>query len=138
MPFARKFFGLAVMGKSLIETVFYQRVLSKFAVLIMLAVVTGIMAGILAAGIFYMVYQLLVRNGLEPDVALIVIGVAVAAALAVSAALTAGTIRQMQRVLQPFSPIYSGASDIADAFVSGLLTPSRTIDKYPYEKGNTQ
>ena len=107
------------------DTFLYQRLLSRLAIMVTLAVITGIMASVLATGLFYSAYLLLVRHGLEMDAALVIVGIAVAAMVAICAALTVSAMRKLRRALQPLSPITSGIGDIASAFVGGLRKPTK-------------
>lgn len=124
MPPMGQLIGIAAMGKAMLDTINYQRLLPKLAVLVMLAVITGMLAGLLAAGLFYAAYMLLVRHGLETDMAFLVTGIGIAASTGIFAILTAGYIRKLRQALQPFSPIAAGVGDIAGAFLEGLRTPS--------------
>ena len=105
------------------DTVFYPRFLSRLATFVVLAVISGIMAGMLAAGLLYASYRFLIAYGLAPDAALVAVGILAAVILAVCAALTLRAMKNLRRTFRPLSSIASGAGEIADAFVSGLLTP---------------
>lgn len=106
------------------DTLNYQRLLPKLAIVMIFATITGVLAGTLAVGLFYAAYLLMVRHGLDADLALLVISVGITVAMAISAILTASHIRKLRHALQPFSPLASSAYDIAGAFMDGLRTPS--------------
>jgi len=124
MPPMGHIIGIAAMGKAMLDTINYQRLLPKLAILVTLAVITGILTGLLAAGLFYAAYQLLVRHGLDADVAFMVTGIGVAAAATIFAILTAGYIRKLRQALQPLSPIASGVGDSLRSAPGQALDPS--------------
>ena len=110
------------MSKAAFDKHNYQRLLPKLAMVVVWATITGALAGILAGGLFYTAYLLLVRHGLDTEVALFVIGISIAIAISISAVLTAAYIRKLRQALQPYSPIASGLYDMASAFMDGLRT----------------
>jgi len=125
MPKMGQLIGITAMVKAMLETINFQKLLPKLAVLIILAVITGMLLGLLAAGLFYAAYELLVRHGLEADMAFLVTGIAIAASAGISGIFTAGCIRKLRHALQPFSPIAAGIGDIIAAFLEGLRTSSK-------------
>lgn len=123
MPRAGDYLGITMIGKTMLDALFAQRFLPKLAVLIMLAMITGILAGIVLAGLFYAAYLLLVRHGLDADIAFLAVGMGAALLAVISAVFTAGYIKELRHALHPLSPLASGAGDIANAFIDGLRTP---------------
>ena len=112
-----------------LESLLYERLISGTAIIVLLAMITGGMVSLLIAGLFYAVYSLLVRHGMEPDVAFLTVGAEVAAVAAIAGAFTVSYIKKLRRALRPLSSFTSGIM-IANAFVDGLLTqPAKETER---------
>lgn len=73
--------GLAGLGGDILKARIARRMMKDVAGVIALAVATGFMAGALLVGLGYLAYQALIRGGLEPNAALVVILLIVASGI---------------------------------------------------------
>ena len=130
MPRLASIAGAASIGGALWDALLFKRFLSDIAAIMVLTIITGVMAGALLLGGYYGFMLLLIQHGLDAEAALLTVGGMVAAIAIVSAAFVVGYIRRLRSALQPLSPLTSGISDIANAFVDGLLTRSEREKKH--------
>ena len=97
----------------------YRRFVSNMAVVMLLTVITGMLAGTLLLGGCYATYLALIRHGFEMDAAALIVGGIVALATLLSAILTLRFIRRLWNALLPL-PANRRVRRIASAFVDGF------------------
>jgi hypothetical protein len=129
MPLIRRLLNLWALGKTVSNTTpMFMRLLLGMAAITLLTVVTAILVSLLILGILWLSYEQLTAQGMEPQEVLLLLG-GIITAFIVGAILWARSylrrIRKLSRhlflVRQPFS---NGISNIAHAFIDGLLTPA--------------
>ncbi|MBY0406849.1 MAG: hypothetical protein K2Q01_04100, partial [Rickettsiales bacterium] len=123
-----KLIGVLMAGRSLsASTPLVNRLLTGIAVIVGLAILSAILAGVLVVGMLYGAYAILVAHGLEQDMALIVVG-------ALTLGLIAMLVRQLVLNIQEIKAIPTQiigkqnrmaerASKVGAAFLDGLLSP---------------
>lgn len=121
-----KLLGLLTFGRMYAKTLIFQKFLSGIAAAVALTIVSGMMVGTLLIGGLYALYALLLHFGLPVFNAMFTTG---AVAFGVTALLIAVTAQCLQKLLvipkdfiQAEAPLASRVSNVADAFVDGLLT----------------
>jgi len=125
---------MAAVGKAVLDTLFYQRLFSRLALFALLVMMTAILTCLVIAGLFGTAFVVLVQYGMEADMALLIVGGGVVAVTIGFCIWTLNTLKKLRRTLQPFTPLVDGIGDVAEAFVSGILTkPHPTHQRRDYE-----
>lgn len=111
-----------------VNALLMQRMLSGLVVVIGVAVVTAMFMALLVTLGLYAGYLALVANGLNENTALLVIGVLLAAIVCVLILVVQSQIRELKllpaQFVQAEAPIAAGVSNVANAFVDGLMGKS--------------
>jgi FlaA1/EpsC-like NDP-sugar epimerase len=128
-----KWMSVALLGQAAWDAVLYQRFLRRMTSILLLAVAAGVTATVAVVGLVYCLYRLLVRYGIEADMAALIVSVAVAL---VATMLVYMAMRQT-RHLRKSLPIVSRLRDVAGAFVEGFMKSHQPKEKY-YENDQSQ
>jgi hypothetical protein len=128
MSVLSKVVGLWMLGRTAsTSAILFQRLLAGLAAIAVLAVVTAILIGVLMVGLLYLMYTYLVAHGLEPNVAMLVVGGVTLAFLALTVAYIVAYWRKVRSVPQQLvrmnAPISTRLHDVVDAFMSGMSDP---------------
>lgn len=129
-------FRLAALGKILnnlvtreaipASTLFLQQLLAGVVALLVLSVIAALLTGALILGVSFVVYELLIVNGMTPGLAQASLGfflVLLIVLLAVAVAACLRNIRyKFRRNLQLSAPLTVRMNSIANAFLDGLLS----------------
>lgn len=133
MSLISKLVGMIVAGRTIVDTVpMFQKLMRGIAMVVGLAVVSGILAGVLLVGVIYAAYAALVDHGLEAGAAMMIIGgiVLVVTGLLVRQVLVSIEKIKMipQQVLVKQNPLAQKAARMGNAFLDGLLSTPQTTD----------
>lgn len=109
--------GLALLARAGVDAALYRNLLRRIAAITMLAAAAGVTSALGFGGLLYCLYRLLVRLGVDSDMAALGISLGVAMMAALLAVATARQVRQLKRVSPPF---VSRLQDIVDAFADGF------------------
>jgi len=124
LSIASKLIAMALMSKSTPSFPLIQRLLAGVAAVLVLAMVASMLIGVLIVGGLYFGYQLLIQYGLEPQAALLSMGIFTAVlviALFGSAVSYAKNMRGLaHHITIAESPVGSKATNVANAFMDGL------------------
>jgi len=102
----------------------FQRLLSGIIVVAGLTIVTSIMVSAMLVGGFYAAYFALLHYGMQPQVAMIVIGTSAGLTIVILVILTLACLlhlRRMPRALLKRLPLTSHVMDTLNAFSDGLM-----------------
>ena len=125
-----KLLGVIAVQRTLSDTSVFQQFLVGTARLILLSVLTAFMVGILLVGGFYAIHMALVSYGLTADAACIVVACVAALITIMLILFIQAQLHKLQNTLQRLlrqqAPIASRATEIVEAFVQGLMTPTPT------------
>jgi hypothetical protein len=120
-----KLLGITAIGASIAKARLLQRFVHDMASVITLSIATGLMAGALLIGGFYIAYQGLVRYGLEPLAAQILLAGAAFIALMIMLNMMRACFRRIKSIpgqlIQPEFPLPDKLNNIADSFLDGLM-----------------
>ena len=120
--------GITAIGVGIAKARIVQRLVKDLAYIITLAIATGLMAGALLIGLFYIAYQGLTHFGLEPMAAQILVALLVAGTIAVFLYATTLRLRCLRtipgQIIQEEFPFSSRLNGMADSFLDGFLAPS--------------
>lgn len=104
----------------------FQRLLAGMAAMLILSLIASILTGALVVGGVYFVYNALIVEGLDPQIALAGAGTllfVLILALVLTTAILARNLRGVvKRIMIAEHPITHRVTSIADAFVEGLTT----------------
>ena len=121
--------GITAVGASIAKARLIHRFVGEIASIIITAIATGLMAGALLIGGFYVAYQGLVRNGLEPFAAQVLIAGFGLLTVLVLLALTFARLRSLRsipgQIVHAEFPFSSRLNNLADSFLDGLLGANR-------------
>ncbi len=117
--------GITSLGASLVKAKLVQRFVGEIASVITLAIATGLMAGALLVGAFFVLYEALVHYGLEPLPAQVcVIGLALGTVAFLTKTLTdklRGLRSIPERIVHTELPFSGHLNALADSFMEGFL-----------------
>ena len=121
-----KIVGVMMAGKSLADTTpMISRLLSGIAAVVALAMLSAILGGVLLVGLLYVAYASLVAHGLEPQVAMIVMGTIILIITALLVSQLKTSIRQIKHIpsqmLVRQNPLAQRASKVGAAFIDGFM-----------------
>jgi len=125
-----KLLGVATLGSTLASVALLRRFLSGVTSVVALVIVTAIMGCVLLLGALGAAYLGLVHYGLDPYVAALTVAAFMFLVVATLMGFTIIRLRHLRELpyhdLHPEIPNLSRISDIANAFMDGLLnhTPS--------------
>ncbi len=124
MPMLDTLLGLAGVGTTIANVSLVRRFLSGIALVVALTAAGGVMTGIFMAAMLYALYLSLVRHGLDPVIAAVMIGgfaLVIIALLGTFAAMRWYQLREIPNLLYPEKPFFARAGKIADAFMNGFI-----------------
>jgi len=120
--------GIATAGASIAKARLVQRFIKDLANVITLAIATGFMVGAFLIGGFYLVYQWLIRSGLDPYAAQILIGLVSAVVVLILFGMTASYLQRLRsipgQIIQGEFPLSGRLNRLVDSFLDGLLGKS--------------
>lgn len=122
-----KLFALANLGQRTYGTWLLQRLLPAIVAIIGLTIITSIMISAMLVGSLYAAYIALLYYGTEPHTAMLMIGIAAAAIIALLVILTLSCIRRLRHMpltLLKGSHLSSNAAGVVSAFAHGLMAKS--------------
>jgi len=111
--------GITTIVRMIAGNLIYRRFVSNVAVVILLIVVTGMLAGVLLISLCYAGYLTLVRHGLDTGAAMLISESIIALVTLVCCIATARYIRKLRDLLIPL-PAAPCARRIMRAFVDGF------------------
>ena len=124
MSIAGKIIALVLMRRATPSFPLIQRLLAGVAAVLVLAMLASLLIGVLIVGALYGGYQLLIQYGLEPQVALLGMGIftimLVLALISVAISYAKNMGGLARRIMVSESPVASRASSVANAFMDGL------------------
>jgi len=119
-----KLLAIASLGQRAYGRWLFQRLMSGIIVVTGLTIIISIMIGTMLVGGLYAGYSALLHYGIQPQVAMIIIGVSailITITLVILTLSCLSRLRQMPRTLLKQSPLTSCAMDALDAFSNGLM-----------------
>ena len=120
--------GITAVGTSIAKARLMQRFVGDITNVITLAIATGLVIGALLIGGFYIAYQGLIRYGLDPFAAQILIAVISAITALVLLSITTSYIKRLKSIpaqlIHGEFPLSSRLNGLADSFLNGLLGSS--------------
>jgi hypothetical protein len=123
----------ASVGASIAKARLMQRFIKDIANIVTFAIAAGFMVGLLLIGVFYIIYQTLMRYGLDPFAAQIFIITLSAIILIILIITIASRIRNVKyipaQIVHGEFPLYSRLNELADSFLEGLLDSPRDREK---------
>lgn len=122
-----KLLGIASLGGTVAGLTMLQKFLAAITTIVTLTIISAMMGGLFLICGFSLLYLELTRYGLDPAVALMLIGGVVFVITLTLVVLAVLRIREMQdmpvlSLVQRNAPTLAHAQEIAESFLSGLLS----------------
>lgn len=119
MSTRKNLMGVALLGQAAWDAVVHQRFIRRVTSIVLLAVAAGVTATIALAGLLYCLYRLLVRYGVDADVAAAMVSGATALFALVLVMIVIRRVRDFRRTKWP--PVVSHLRDVVGAFMDGFM-----------------